>query len=304
MKKTIAAILLVLIFSLSSASNDVPDLYEPGGNLCVINKENKLPASFVPADLVTPNVGTRKASLQDKIDLTDEAANALEKMFYDASLKKGYVLYAVSGYRTYGMQQLNYKAKVQQTGNEHTAGLTVVPPGASEHQLGLAMDIQSNKFKSLDVTFAETDEGKWLLEHSSNYGFILRYPKDRADITGVAYEPWHYRYVGINHAKAIKQLNLTLEEYVDFVKQLPNSLVKDANHFLLIGLVTQIMAGQKVSISYHGTLDELEKLSQPFLPDGISFVSAQSVDFPKDEAFDTPRVLEDAEVSIFSTMGD
>lgn len=282
---------------------EVRSLYEPGGNLCVVNKENKLRSSFVPSDLITPNVGTRKASLEDKIDLTKEAAEALEKMFYDASLKKGYVLYAVSGYRTYGMQQLNYSAKVQQTGSASVAGRTVAPPGASEHQLGLAMDIQSNKFKSLNANFAETEEGQWLLKNACNYGFILRYPKDKSEITGFAYEPWHYRYVGISHAKTIKQLNLTLEEYVNFVKRLPENLVQEANHYLLLGLISKMQAGHEVIVAYNGSLEELEILTQPFLPSGLSFASAQLLDFPKDDSYDVPRVVEEAEVSLFNTMG-
>ena len=85
----------------------------------------------------------------------------------------------------------------------------IAVPGTSEHSLGLAVDLNS-----LEESFEQTAQFKWLIEHCAEYGFILRYPKDKEDITGISYEPWHYRYVGEDHAAKIMEQGLCLEEYV------------------------------------------------------------------------------------------
>ena len=87
-----------------------------------------------------------------------------------------------------------------------TASITVTVPGASEHQIGLAVDIISDTYSALDIGFADTPAGQWLAEHSWEYGFILRYPKGKENITGYDYESWHYRYVGKEAATEIKNL--------------------------------------------------------------------------------------------------
>ena len=87
-------------------------------------------------------------------------------------------------------------------------------PGTSEHQVGLALDIVSSEYQELDEAQMETEDQKWLMENSWKYGFILRYPMDKSEITGIIFEPWHYRYVGKKAAKEITEQNLTLEEYV------------------------------------------------------------------------------------------
>ena len=91
----------------------------------------------------------------------------------------------------------------------------VTVPGASEHQIGLALDITSDTYYTLDEGFGDTKEGKWLAEHSHEYGFILRYPKGKEYITSIGYEPWHFRYVGAQAATVIKEDDLTLEEFWD-----------------------------------------------------------------------------------------
>ncbi len=92
---------------------------------------------------------------------------------------------------------------------------TVTVPGASEHQIGLALDFLSNDYWSLDVGFANTDAGIWLKENAHEFGFTLRYPEDKVYITGIQFEPWHYRYVGVVAATIMKEENLTLEELVE-----------------------------------------------------------------------------------------
>ena len=88
-------------------------------------------------------------------------------------------------------------------------------PGTSEHQAGLAVDIVPLRQQILNAALGDTDEEKWLMKHCAEYGFILRYPNGREDITGISYEPWHYRYVGVEAATYIMENDITLEEYLD-----------------------------------------------------------------------------------------
>ena len=128
-----------------------------------------------------------------------------------------------SSYRTRETQEELYENKVQRLiaegYNEETArteaGTAVAVPGTSEHQLGLAVDIVDMNNQNLDESQEDTSVQKWLMEHSWEYGWILRYPKDKSDITGIIYEPWHYRYVGKDAAREIHALGVCLEEYLD-----------------------------------------------------------------------------------------
>ena len=115
----------------------------------------------------------------------------------------------VSGYRSYETQENLYNKYVKKDG-EKKANTYSAKPGESEHQTGLAFDIGS-----VDRSFANTIEAKWLAENAYLYGFIIRYPKDKEEITGYNYEPWHLRYVGQELAKYLKKNNLTLEEYYE-----------------------------------------------------------------------------------------
>ena len=94
-----------------------------------------------------------------------------------------------------------------------TASVTVTAPNASEHQIGLAIDFYSSTYMRLDEGFADTQAGKWLAENSYKYGFILRYPEGKEYITGIIYEPWHFRYVGVEAATVITEKGITLEEF-------------------------------------------------------------------------------------------
>ncbi len=138
---------------------------------------------------------------------------------YDAALADGITLTPVSGYRTYERQKNNFEDRIKENMakgmdiKEATvaAATVIMVPGSSEHNAGLAMDICS-----LSDSFENTKEFEWLSQNAASYGFILRYPKDErsASITKVTYEPWHYRFVGIDVAKDIKAKGITLEEYL------------------------------------------------------------------------------------------
>ena len=135
-------------------------------------------------------------------------------MFDDAK-KEGLTLYVNSAYRSYNSQKEVYQEYVVSHGKD--ASKYAAMPGYSEHQTGLALDI----FKpgTTTKTFENTKEAAWLAKNAHKYGFILRYPKGKENITGYAYESWHYRYVGIDIAKKIFEENITFEEYDAFYNQ-------------------------------------------------------------------------------------
>ena len=129
------------------------------------------------------------------------------------ALKKGINLMVGSGYRSYDYQQVIWDHYVESKGLEEAKKFVAIP-GSSEHQTGLAFDVAFIRNNEYSLIALETDpEIKWLLKNAYKYGFILRYPKDKENITGYSYEPWHYRFVGIKLAKMLYKNNLTLEEY-------------------------------------------------------------------------------------------
>lgn len=195
-------------------------IQNPLNVLALVNKMFALPDSYNPTDLVKPNVSFSFGDQTiEKSLMRQEAAVALEKMFAEAKAS-GIELFAVSGYRSYDRQQILFDAEVKKSGEEKAAQVVAVP-GNSEHQSGLAMDI-SAKSANLGLTesFGETNEGKWLAANAHKYGFILRYPKGKETITGYQYEPWHFRYVGVEAAQTIFEKNITLEEYFDIVEKI------------------------------------------------------------------------------------
>jgi D-alanyl-D-alanine carboxypeptidase len=125
----------------------------------------------------------------------------------------GSTLYAQSGYRSNSTQVYLYNRQIgRQGGNVYKAGTISAVPGTSEHELGLAVDLTFDG--SLVQSFGSTRQGKWLAAHCMEYGFILRYPADKERIVGIIYEPWHFRYVGLDVANDMKSLGVTtLEEY-------------------------------------------------------------------------------------------
>jgi zinc D-Ala-D-Ala carboxypeptidase len=195
-------------------------IQNPQNMMVLVNKQFALPGTYIPGDLVRPNVNFSFGNLEiDKSLIRKEAALALEKLFSEAS-KNGVELFAVSGYRSYEYQDALFSAEVSKVGKAKAIE-AVAYPGQSEHQTGLAMDI-SSKSEDLLLTesFGETIEGKWLAENAHRFGYILRYPKGKEAITGYQYEAWHFRYVGIQAATIIYQNKWTLEEYFQTVKKI------------------------------------------------------------------------------------
>ena len=177
-------------------------------NLAIINTKYPLPDSYAPT--------LSNAISGSNIQLDSRVSERYAEMYAAAKLS-GCVLTPYSGYHSYALQETNHNRKVNFYVNQgisaeeanQKASAQVLPAGCSEHNAGLAMDIVS-----ASSDFINTKEYKWLCENAHNYGFILRYPEDKTAITGMNFEPWHWRYVGTQAAKEIKEKNQCLEEYL------------------------------------------------------------------------------------------
>ena len=205
--------LLTLLMMLLSLGQDVIGQYADemslGGNLFLVNRDYALASDYVPNDLTRPDVQMTSSNIK----MRSEAAAALEEMFQAAKDEMGYTLVAVSVYRSYGQQSAIFERKVKNVGKK-AALLLVAPPGCSEHQLGLAMDLGCKRNTSLTESFINTPEGAWVAENAHRFGYIIRYKEEWTEITGYSYEPWHVRYVGKEHAQRIHALDIPLEYYI------------------------------------------------------------------------------------------
>ena len=191
-------------------------LDEPSSLWVIANKQRPLqPTSYAPNDLVAPEVTLRLPASSEEMLLRTAAANALEELFA-AAKQDGLDLMLASAYRSYSYQEGLYNTYVKQQG-QSTADTQSARPGYSEHQTGLAADIEpASRECEVTTCFADMPEGKWLAEHAYEYGFVIRYPQGKADVTGYIYEPWHLRYVGKELATEVRQQDVpTLEEFFD-----------------------------------------------------------------------------------------
>lgn len=188
---------------------------DPQSITVYVNKEYALPKDYVPEDLTVPDILFDITGFEERKQLRAEASSALEDLFA-AARSDGHTLYGVSGYRSYERQKEIFTNNIVIRGKVHTIRYSAVP-GTSEHQTGLSIDISSESMKNkLIPTFATCPEGKWVAENAHHFGYIIRYPKNRTDVTGYAYEPWHVRYVGKNLAEYLHNNDLTLDEYYHY----------------------------------------------------------------------------------------
>lgn len=179
--------------------------------LLLANAENPLPQDW----------SIQTEEVQNGYEMDKRAAPAMREMI-QAAKEDGVELMLCSAYRSIEKQQQLFdrsqQAYMAQGMSEEeayakTATETAIP-GTSEHQTGLAADIVTPTYQMLDAGFADTPAGQWLSEHAAEYGFVLRYPQDKQEVTGIIYESWHYRFVGKTHAKLMKESGLCLEEYL------------------------------------------------------------------------------------------
>lgn len=204
--------------------NDVPTAYsiteenkavkfdESDTRLILINKQHPIPEDY------EFKLGTLSGSMQ-----CDERVIADLLLMMTAADEEGIKLVICSPYRDDSKQEKLFNRKIDNyMSNGYSymeayklAGQAVTVPGSSEHQVGLSLDIVSNKYSLLEEGFGKTEAGIWLKDNCSKYGFIIRYPKDKEAITGIEYEPWHFRYVGKEAANIIMSEGLCLEEFWD-----------------------------------------------------------------------------------------
>ena len=184
--------------------------------LVYVSQAHPLPSDFVPASLGTPHLPSTGAV----VEIQEEAGKKAQEMLAQAK-REGYELFVSAGYRSYKNQEELYNNRVSLVG-EQKASLTVEKAGCSEHQIGLAIDITDDPTGTvLNEEFEKKECAQWLFEHAHEYGFILRYPKNKEKITGLSYQPWHYRYVGVDTATAMyeKDPNITFEEYFELIEE-------------------------------------------------------------------------------------
>ncbi len=207
------------------------DIFKHGRNLMLLNRQYELPENF-KWDLVYWSNGQYVDAMylnceeKNSVKAVDRAAyQPLKDMFADAAAA-GAPLQLVSAYRSIHLQDKLFTRSVNSYISQGYSEIDAINKanysrtfsGTSEHNTGLGFDILEQGNFSLSASFENTNQFKWLMENAENYGFILRYDKDKVTQTGIMYEPWHFRYVGIEHAKRINELNMCLEEYIDYLE--------------------------------------------------------------------------------------
>lgn len=195
----------------SSSTPEAPPQTTDDWRLILVNYENPIPEGFYP----------ELEEVQNGFVADARIVQAAKDMIA-AAREQGIELLVCSAYRPYASQKRNYDNSVQayisKGYSEANAKIEteklIAVPGYSEHHTGLALDIVTPSYQMLNDGFAKTDAGKWLAKNAPEYGFILRYPKDKTEITKISYEPWHFRYVGTQAAQEITAQGLCLEEYL------------------------------------------------------------------------------------------
>lgn len=180
-------------------------------NMVLVNGEHPMEDGYVP----------QLKELEEGLSVDARIIDAAKDMLSDAK-KAGLHIDICSAYRSVERQEQVFGESMKERVKDgmsywdafNETSLNVAVPGTSEHALGLALDLISNQYTELDERQETTAEAKWLKENCHKYGFILRYPPEKTNITGIIYEPWHYRYVGVEDATKIMKLGITLEEYL------------------------------------------------------------------------------------------
>ena len=215
---------LAVLFSDSAVSKPGPVDTLAGSVPLLVNKWNPLPAGFEPADLVTVKdlAGNVMTYERDSIQAVREATEALIRMLKAAQADGISPWKLREAYRTVADQQRIFNNRVksyEDAGNTHSQALAitrreVADPGSSEHHTGLAFDLNVP-----GQYFVDTAQYLWLKKHCWDYGFIMRYTDEKDDITGITGEEWHIRYVGVDHAQKMRDLDYCLEEYVEYLNR-------------------------------------------------------------------------------------
>ncbi len=192
-------------------SENAPVIDKEDWHLMLVNKQNPVPEGFE----------VKLANINGSMYADERIIDDIYRMI-DAASSDGVDLMICSAYRSYDRQRTLFNNKINKLMGQGMTyleaykfgSMNVTVPGTSEHHIGLALDILTGSYTSMDDGFGDTEAGKWLAANSADYGFILRYPKGKEDITGIVYEPWHFRYVGTDYARDITDRGVCLEEYL------------------------------------------------------------------------------------------
>ena len=196
---------------ISGAVYEAAPQHDADGMLFLVNRQYTVSSAYNPDNLEMSDVPGQVRRLRPA------AAEALREMFQACKEETGCQLLSISGFRSYAKQEGIYQRKLRSVNrNISKAQEYVAPPGASEHQTGLAMDIGQKHKIHLEVSFRDTEGGKWCRENCWRFGFILRYDEGEEweSITGYKFEPWHFRYVGKEFAKEIHEANIPFETWL------------------------------------------------------------------------------------------
>lgn len=184
----------------------------------LVNKEHLLASDYIPSTMVEIHEPMGSKIDNTYVNRLDKEAYASFKIMQRDANKLGFEIFIDSSFRSYEYQERVFNSVANEKGLDHALKF-VAPPGGSEHQTGLAIDIIFRRNGEMLEEQLETDpEIMWLFQNSYKYGFILRYPKGKEDITGFSFEPWHFRYVGLELAQELHENNETLEEYYSLKK--------------------------------------------------------------------------------------
>ena len=200
--------------SLTPMSGEKPVINLDDWNLMLVGPQNKL----------IDNYSFEKKKTNNEKDMDARIFDNWVDMYTDAQ-SAGIDIFITSAYRSIDLQSKLFQNKIDShmaNGNSKDQATVLAKeyltvPGYSEHHTGLALDIVTPSYQNLNAGFSDTDAGKWLKDNAHKYGFILRYPKEKEDITDIKFEPWHFRYVGTEHAEYIYTNDLCLEEYLKLV---------------------------------------------------------------------------------------
>ncbi len=193
---------------------DVIVVDKPDDIKVLVNKKNVLKSDYEPSDLVKPEVFAPGRS-EIEMFMREEVATSILELVNAAEAEADLEILPASAYRSYELQTIIFQNNVNKKGSVEKANETSALPGQSEHQTGLAVDMSCSSIGyKINNSFADTEEALWLADNAHRFGFIIRYPKGKTDITGYSYEPWHLRYVGEDTALSIFEDGITFEEYL------------------------------------------------------------------------------------------
>jgi len=208
------------------------------GNLVLVNKDHAVHQEGVKSDIVNlaehAELTVGYGLTDSNIRLSRHVAQQFQQMVKAAGADNVNHFLISSGYRGLDEQEQLYQDK----GPDYA-----LPAGYSEHNLGLSLDIGSTQME-----MSKAPEGQWLQDNAWKYGFILRYPKDQTDITGIQYEPWHFRYVGLPHSAIMQDKHLVLEQYLDFLKENKG--------------ISKVVQGEEYNVAYYSTSENILKVPE------------------------------------------